>query len=117
MRKPTGKAGSTAVKKTATKKRTAKKASKKAASKPRIAKKTASKKATAKRSASKKAAAPKGAKKPTGARAAPPLGCCTIAYMDGRSESRNGYTEENCRKLGISGGAISATHWQKGVCA
>jgi hypothetical protein len=40
-----------------------------------------------------------------------------IAYVDGRSESRNGYTQEACRELGISGGAIAATQWQKGVCA
>jgi hypothetical protein len=123
MRKPTGKAEFTAAKKTATKKKTAKKTalkktSKKPASKPRVAKNPAPKKKAAKRSASKKEAAPTGAKVPPKARtAATPLGCCMIAYVDGRSESRNGYTQEACRELGISGGAIAATQWQKGVCA
>ena len=114
MRKPAGKTGSTQAKETATKKR----ATKTAASKPGAAKKTAPKKAVAKPGAAKKpttkkAAAPKEAIALTAAA----IGCCTIAYMDGTSESRNGYTQEKCRQLGISGGTIAATHWQKGVCA
>ena len=118
MRKPTGKARSAAGNRATAQKSTGTKtASKKSASKKSATKTAASPR---KKIPSRKAAPPREASAPVvfGAKArAAPLGCCTIRYMDGASESRNGVTEEACRELPVSNAAIAATHWQKGVCA